>query len=609
MTTTRKLNYFIFFILLLITCNHSFSNNQVSLINDQFLSKEDLILVYSKGDFIGTIKQGEKTLLNQNIAKEERVEILKVISSAYENLELYENVIITEKKIAELISTPDNVVIPSVWSLYLKLGLFQESLDNFRLMKSKKETPISHFNLASLHNNEGVIFMKWGKIDSAIIQYNIALKEIEHVLKTKQYFPSHESYSIIFRNLILGNIGQCLLLMENYEAAIPFLESDNITSKLREDTKYNLIINYNLLALCYLELLKPEMARTYLDSSGYLLEERQEIESKIQYYSLLSRYFKTIKQFDSSIIYLEKHIQLKDSIYHQRINSKTLNSIISYDLRSHKDALDSNKNKLSISEYARQKELKLRYILLLGILLLVLFSIIYMVYSKKLKENQIKLELQNKEINKQKRLLESSLKEKEILLKEVHHRVKNNLQVISGLFELQKEFFDDPSILKILEDSQRRVTSISIVHQKLYEYEDYSNIYFKDYVNTITNSVIVSQSKPKQKITYHLGIDDFKINFDTAVPIGLILNELVTNSIKHSLYNEKSGIIYINTIRNDEQVELRLKDSNKNTIKVDMENSSGLGFKLIKGLTWQLGGNIKFDENNQEFVMNFLLKQ
>lgn len=136
--------------------------------------------------------------------------------------------------------------------------------------------------------------------------------------------------------------------------------------------------------------------------------------------------------------------------------------------------------------------------------------------------------------------LKSSLKEKEVLLKEIHHRVKNNLQIISSLLRLQARYINDENTVDIFEDSQNRVRAMAMIHENLYQSNDLAKIEVSDYIQKLTNNLICSYGV-EQNIKIHLNIDKFSLKIDTAIPCGLIINELISNALKHAFTERGHG--------------------------------------------------------------------
>lgn len=204
--------------------------------------------------------------------------------------------------------------------------------------------------------------------------------------------------------------------------------------------------------------------------------------------------------------------------------------------------------------------------------------------------------------------LRNSLSEKEVLLKEVHHRVKNNLQIISSLFYLQSRYIQDEKILQILQDNRDRIHSMALIHEKLYGAETLEKIDFKDYISTLTKNLLTSYNFNKN-INLIVNIEPLFFDIDRAIPCGLIINELVSNSLKYAFPDRKDGKITVDffvTLSNT--YEMIISDNGEGFAEaVDFHNKKSLGLRLVYSLvTKQLDGTIEANGyNGAIFKINF----
>jgi PAS domain S-box-containing protein len=195
--------------------------------------------------------------------------------------------------------------------------------------------------------------------------------------------------------------------------------------------------------------------------------------------------------------------------------------------------------------------------------------------------------------------LEASLREKEVIIKEVHHRVKNNMQVISGFLQLQANYIDDPVAIDKLNESQQRVRTMALVHEKLYQSKSLGVINAAEYIKSLVADLLNSYSI-ETRVDVNVDVDDVSINLDMAIPCGLIINELVTNSVKHAFTGREVG--KLNVIlhhREDHTFVLTVSDDGAG-LPADFETRSmaSLGMQLVHVLTRQLGGELKTESQN-----------
>jgi two-component sensor histidine kinase len=201
--------------------------------------------------------------------------------------------------------------------------------------------------------------------------------------------------------------------------------------------------------------------------------------------------------------------------------------------------------------------------------------------------------------------VKASLKEKEELLKEVHHRVKNNLQVISSLLSLQSKYIKDEETADVFKQSQSRIQSIALIHEKLYQAGDFTKIEFSRYVADLTNNLLRTYGMGRIKV--NVDIKDVLLNIEYAIPCGLIINEMVTNSLKHAFPGGRDGNINIYMRKREENVELIVADDGTGMRGIDPRNSKTLGMQLLTNIVEkQLEGKIGLDtKNGTKFKINF----
>ncbi len=192
-------------------------------------------------------------------------------------------------------------------------------------------------------------------------------------------------------------------------------------------------------------------------------------------------------------------------------------------------------------------------------------------------------------------LMEEALAEKEVLLREVHHRVKNNLQVISSLLQLQSQFVSDPKILGYMTDSQNRVRALAYIYEHLYRSKELGMIDFSEYTTRITQSLRREYGANAQNVAVQFDIHDVVLNPDTSVPLGLLLNELVSNAFRHAFPDEREGTIMISMHPNENgSYTLAIRDDGIGMPKgIRIEKIQSLGLLLVSSLVTQLDGTLE----------------
>lgn len=249
--------------------------------------------------------------------------------------------------------------------------------------------------------------------------------------------------------------------------------------------------------------------------------------------------------------------------------------------------------------------LKSWFLLFLIFIIIVCLVIFFRYRTNKLhRENhQLELKVADRTV-----ALKKSLEDRELLLAEIHHRVKNNLQVISGLLELQKEQLEDATAKKAFSEGQSRVGSIALIHQNLYQNETLGNVEFCSFAKDLSCKVAELFGTQNNKVTFAIDEKEVYLDIDTAVPLGLILNELVTNSYKYFLQESQEHTITIAINSSSKGVyELIYRDNGPGLKEsIDVYTATSLGLKLIRGLAKQLHGTVTYRfENGSVFVIQF----
>lgn len=209
---------------------------------------------------------------------------------------------------------------------------------------------------------------------------------------------------------------------------------------------------------------------------------------------------------------------------------------------------------------------------------------------------------------KTKKDVEARIKEKENLLKEVHHRVKNNLQTVSSLLSLQSRNIEDDEVKSLFKNSQNRVISMAMVHEMLYMREDITKIEYKTYVHDLAEYLVRSIKGTSEHVTLLIDIADIKLNIDTAIPLGLLINEVVTNALKYGIIGENKGEISIALQENGDGYELKIGDNGDGYgTDITYKNTKSLGLKLIHNLARQLLGAARRDTSKKgtHYIVTF----
>jgi two-component sensor histidine kinase/PAS domain-containing protein len=203
--------------------------------------------------------------------------------------------------------------------------------------------------------------------------------------------------------------------------------------------------------------------------------------------------------------------------------------------------------------------------------------------------------------------IERSLKEKETLLQEIHHRVKNNMQIVSSLLRLQSQHVKDTETQEIFNACQNRINSMALIHTALYQSKNIASIDFKAYISRLMRQLILAYNQQDSSLDYSVDVQDIHLEIDKAIPCGLIISELISNSLKHAFPSSKKGLISVNMQGQKGKYTLTIKDNGIGFPKgMDFRKTGTLGLQLVTDLTTQLAGTIDMNTNSgTEFIIKF----
>lgn len=189
---------------------------------------------------------------------------------------------------------------------------------------------------------------------------------------------------------------------------------------------------------------------------------------------------------------------------------------------------------------------------------------------------------------------ENKKSDERFLLKEIHHRIKNNLNIILGLLELQSQQTEDALIKEMFRESINRIRSMAIIHEYFFRSESHSEIDLAAYIESLVDNLLLNYADKKRELTVNYKMESILIDFDLAIPVGLIVNEIVTNSIKHGFMERSKGKIDILLVKKESKINMTIKDDGVGIpVNLDIENVKSLGLQLVKLLAAQLNADYK----------------
>ncbi len=309
------------------------------------------------------------------------------------------------------------------------------------------------------------------------------------------------------------------------------------------------------------------------------IQKQNLLPYQIKYHRLKAIYLQKKGQFEQAYQSIQTHNLYKDSLFSIR-QSNIINDLETQYATVQKE---QRINQLELEESLQSTKISRQnwIIFLGGISLLLLGGLTFSVYNK------------NEKIEAQNSIIQKALKEKEILLKEIHHRVKNNLQVISSLLGIQSRKTKDAVALEALKEGRARVQTMSLIHQNLYKENHLSGIAIDDYIKKQSQSLLNTYSIHPEQVALHTDVDPLLLDVDSVVPIGLIINELMSNALKYAFPDNRKGLIQLSLKEEEKGLRLSVKDDGVGVKNMEtLKNKDSFGYELIDAFTQKLNADL-----------------
>jgi two-component sensor histidine kinase len=464
---------------------------------------------------------------------------------------------------------------------------FENAIRYYKLSLVLKQENQDEKGILNTFINIGSAYQNNNQFDSALA-YAEKANELAKTLQLENDILAAES-----------NMAAALVNLKRLEEAFPLLSAAE-TKAIATGEKKSLLTIYET----YGDALRlkgrlPEAENMYQKglaiASGNKRREYMEV-----YYRKLATLNHTAGNDRAAFDFAEKGRRIKDSLWNEE-NSRQINEMSAvYETAEKEKQIET----LNIEKKLNQTELQQRkrernYFILSSFLLLGIAGVSYLGYSTNKKKKNV--------LNKQNAVIEQQLSEKEYLLKEIHHRVKNNLQVVSSLLSLQSRYIRDELALDAVKDSRNRVHAMAMIHQNLYKEDNLTGIDIRDYITRLCQNLFQSYNIHESRIRLYTAIDALIMDVDLVIPLGLILNELITNSLKYAFPYEREGELQITLRQTNNQIILTVKDNGigfpENTLT---EKKDSLGSKLIQAFVQKLKGNMKaYNQDGAIVEINF----
>lgn len=470
--------------------------------------------------------------------------------------------------------------------LNIGTGNNQKAFESFEKGIKTAEKVDDNVGLIAAYANFGNVCRQFNKLDSAIFLTNKALAYLNasdlHITNPP-YYNFEKGNSLNTLGLVYSQKGDFLTAKKYLKEAEQLCQDEN-----SRDALVNI----------YISMASVYQKNRQLDSSLYYAQKSLQTAQLLgtptainNAYSTMTESYKAQGNITSAFQYLQLSKSLNDSLNNSR--QEKLNQYQNINFNEQIRLLAVEKDNLQLQSNVRA------YAMLAGIsVVLIIALILYRNNRIRTNVNQ-RLESLNLDLAHKNTLLDHRNAQNELLLKEIHHRVKNNLEIVSSLLQLQSAQIDDPSVQAAMLSSQNRVHSMGIIHQKLYQGEHLASIEMRDYFINLSENILDSFNA-EGRIKVECIMPALVLDVDTAISIGLIANELITNSLKYAFNEKEKGEIKISLNEQNMEGELLLKIADNGIGKPLNGKAKGTGFgtQLILLLTKQLDGQLNYEINN-----------
>ena len=526
--------------------------------------------------------------------------MLDLIDNNYSQLKLYGKQVEIRQEKRDL-GFSENITF---YDIYSNLGLHRKAMEDYVMDMKKTIDNGDLFGLAEYNNNVGRYLLLDKSSSVALSNFKKAKGYVDVYLNDVTQVKTEKELknAKLLKGIIEGNIGKSYLQLKQFEEALPYLENSIDLIEENNIGLYSEDIIENSLALadCHLQLENFKKAKDILNESLRPLK----IEHVIKKNRLLAAYYDKIEDYKNASFYLKKNVRIADSINtnDSSLKKQQLSTVAKYEIENSKRMIDAQKMEMERARNEMQaKDEQINLVFISLVFTLLGFAGLVYAYLKSIKNQRL--------IAEQKHIIENSLVEKDSLLKEIHHRVKNNLQMVSSLLSLQTKNTRSKAAIEALEEGKSRVKAMALIHQKLYQNDDLSVIEMQGYIESLVNSVQSVFKKGGHNINITIDAEGVELDIDRAIPFGLILNELVSNTFKYAFpEDDENGKIYIHLRKNGDQGFFEYTDNGVGLSEDSEERvNSSMGVRLMKRLVNQLQSTLNIDKTTEgvRFWFNF----
>jgi two-component sensor histidine kinase len=530
--------------------------------------------------------------------------------------------IFTEQKQNILLA---NTISDAALAYYFR-GIYEVSLRNHFDALKLREAAGDKLLISKSYNNIGLVYRARKDYSNAISYYlkSLAIKKeladsagqlnsLMNIGSSYQYQRKYDSsrfYGLQTLSLSrqinkpkdevnsLANLGVACAGLQQWQQSEKYLQ-DALAKAILLGYKEPLYGIYEGLGTVELNKKDYKKAIEWFNKGVVLASDSKRKEMLANYYQSLSDCYEKTGDYNLAYNFMKNSESIKDSLLNEE-NLRQLNEMNTvYETSKKTETIDLlNKEGQKKEAALIQSHRERNYFIIAALLFSALAGVAFYAYRNNRKKKEL--------LNKQNAIIETSLKEKETLLREIHHRVKNNLQIISGLLNLQSRQIENPEAQEAVREGRNRVKSMALIHQKLYQQDNLTGVSMKEYLNDLVGSIQQTFKDNATNIKADIKCDNLNLDVDTAIPLGLIINELITNCYKYAFAGKNNGLIIIRLEEEQKKLILEVRDNGVGLPDgFDMNNTKSFGMKLIQSLAAKLEATVEaFTDNGAVFKLS-----
>ena len=503
----------------------------------------------------------------------------------------------------------------SVGDSSMQLCEIYNYLGEIHFSVSEKEKAIDYYEkaqaVAQKHHDNFTCYFIGVNIANVWAALKKPYKAIEIINNTTSRYGKSNDFANDY------NVARCYISsysqLKEFEKARPYVNKVLNMINSPEANDYSNMGAYTVVIQFFIAAGEADKATKYLEIHNELSKKMKDLYYLAANQKLRFMLDSTTHNYATAMAHLIESSRLNDSLSVQTKNRQIGELQVQFETKEKEDAINSQKKDIDLltkqtqlqgSKIEKSRLFRNSMIAVAGLLLLIL-ALVFRGYIIKKKNNRI-LSEQRRQIDKQNISLQVMVKEqeklideKEWLLKEIHHRVKNNLQIVMSLLSSQSAYIDNEPALIAIHDSEHRVQAMSLIHQKLYNTDNVSSIDISVYIRELA-SYLSDSFNTGQRIRFEFDIEPLEMDVSQAVPLGLILNEAITNSIKYAFPKNTEGLIKVTLLQTSaDHYLLSISDNGVGIpFGFDIKKSGSLGMSLMKGLSEDLGGVFSIENHN-----------